>query len=1131
MNRRISLSRIIAINWYGFRQIIDVEETILMSGVSGTGKSALLDLVQRVLLGENWRSNRAAAGAMRGRSEVSYVLCDTNTTRNGEPHYTNRSRASYIALEFTWPVEKGEPKRETWGWRIQYDSPTSDPRRVYFCIPERAGWESFSKAGELLGEDEFKTFIRREYDSSCLFSSQREYLAEMATPQHLYFNEEQLHKTMPKAIAFEPEENMEQFIREFILEESPIDVRDVRKSVIAYRETQERLLKQEDEAKFLGRVREFHSAYERERRTALLFTHLGAVLEEMRLRESLAELQTKLERLQASHASDNEAFAAQTAVAERLKTSLEQFTLDADEAELQAKRSEQHGKLREKALLHEAQQSVRDRLRTLARHWREWLQRGAEQHLEGLPEALNIEPAWLDALGAFDEAEGLQAIPLLAARFNDLFHRIRQLLEPLENDAKATEAKLRTLASEQDRLDHGQTPGDFPLFMAAGQALAKSPAVPEQLCRMIEVKPEAETDGWRRALELVLGRNRFAIVVESMDDYRTAMDLLRRQGRSDESVVHPREALELQAKPAPGSLAEKVTIASGSEQQRKIATSFVHHLIGRIIAAETMDEMDRAPERAVMRDGTYKQKPIRRKLTQPEKLDFTLGKEGLKRLRENLLREQKETTALRDAALAQVNAVKAWVDLGKREWALGDARLPDRSQELYRLPELEAQLATLKVRIEFLETPEREARIGALKEMREQLEAANIAIGKLNYAREGYTRQRHALDESIEGTGERLQAQELEAALSRGRLPADVHEDEVSAEAEALRAQYKAWDDRKHEAERRAERARAKANEARDHRNKERHAMIGAVNPDGRLRHPEYRHDYDPNDEDNERWDTRLRVLEEFELESFRKLAADRRLEWERRLREHVLNRLNDNIQTAERTVKDLRKYLDRQVRGHRYEISQRRDPAFTTLFSLLDPGFELTDELMASTHGAEVQQAMKELMAAVESADKNDERARRLLDYRYYHNYDLEMIRVGAPGGVKAQPISLGRSGRNLSGGENQAPFFISMLAAFRRVYDLGSSRSVHLGLVVMDEAFAKLSGDGVEDCLELAREFELQLLMAFPVDRLGVMAPFAQTIILCEKEEERDAAGYVTRVDNIPTRLSAQQAVESLV
>ena len=63
MSRRISLTRVVAINWYGFRQIFDVDESVLISGAFGTGKSALLDLMQYVLLGEHWRANRAAASA------------------------------------------------------------------------------------------------------------------------------------------------------------------------------------------------------------------------------------------------------------------------------------------------------------------------------------------------------------------------------------------------------------------------------------------------------------------------------------------------------------------------------------------------------------------------------------------------------------------------------------------------------------------------------------------------------------------------------------------------------------------------------------------------------------------------------------------------------------------------------------------------------------------------------------------------------------------------------------------------------------------------------------------------------------------------------------------------------------
>ena len=116
---------------------------------------------------------------------------------------------------------------------------------------------------------------------------------------------------------------------------------------------------------------------------------------------------------------------------------------------------------------------------------------------------------------------------------------------------------------------------------------------------------------------------------------------------------------------------------------------------------------------------------------------------------------------------------------------------------------------------------------------------------------------------------------------------------------------------------------------------------------------------------------------------------------------------------------------------------------------------------------------------------------------------------------------------------GKSQAPFFISMLAAFRRVYDRGdraSTRSQQLGLVVMDEAFSKLSGDGIEDCLALARSFQLQLVMAFPPERLGVMVPHAQTVVMCQKEIERDKEGYVTSITNIPLLTTMAEAMEAL-
>ena len=55
----ICLTRIIGVNWYGFRQIFDVSNHTLVAGAFGCGKSALLDLIQYVMLGEEWRPNRS----------------------------------------------------------------------------------------------------------------------------------------------------------------------------------------------------------------------------------------------------------------------------------------------------------------------------------------------------------------------------------------------------------------------------------------------------------------------------------------------------------------------------------------------------------------------------------------------------------------------------------------------------------------------------------------------------------------------------------------------------------------------------------------------------------------------------------------------------------------------------------------------------------------------------------------------------------------------------------------------------------------------------------------------------------------------------------------------------------------
>ena len=103
MNPRVTLSRIIAVNWYGYRQFIDVHGLTLITGANGSGKSALLDLIQFVLLGEQTsRFNKAAAGAGSGRTLRGYCLCDTNAT-SGPPASPSQASNSHGRLTKTAP--------------------------------------------------------------------------------------------------------------------------------------------------------------------------------------------------------------------------------------------------------------------------------------------------------------------------------------------------------------------------------------------------------------------------------------------------------------------------------------------------------------------------------------------------------------------------------------------------------------------------------------------------------------------------------------------------------------------------------------------------------------------------------------------------------------------------------------------------------------------------------------------------------------------------------------------------------------------------------------------------------------------------------------------------------------------
>ena len=1137
MSQRISLTRIIAINWYGFRQVFDVEDNVLISGAFGTGKSALLDLIQYVLLGEHWRANRAATGNARGRDLVGYCLGDTNQAgRDGGRHFLRQSGITLVALEFTRPATgpRQEPQRETWGVRLEYTSPDARPKHTYFFMPARLAYADIAPNGKLLAEDEFKTWIRREAFADFLITErQGDYLKEMATPRHLNFDDAAFHRTFPKAIAFELEENVERFIRDFILEENPLDVRDVRAALRAYDDTRKRLEKQEDEAAFLRRIGEQHARYETSRREEAILQHTTHALRLLQAEERRDRHAAELKRLEESHADDMRSLAQATKEAEQVGRLLEEvrFQIQKDPdavkmAELRRQKAELEAKV---TALQEARKSARQQLDDRHYRWMQWLNHGAALPLKGLKDLLVVDDGLLSNLRSGTDVERLAALPALAQVFGDLWSGARDLVQPLQQEIRSAESILRQLAEDLENLSKGQAPGAFPLFHAVRDKLGTRV---EQLGRLIEVKPEAER--WWPALELFLGRNRWVLVVNEGADYREALDILRKTppGRDPESLLNPAEARHLGGVAREGSLFSKVEVT------HPVARLYVEHLLGDVRCVETLQELESTDSlRAITPEGIFKQAPLRRRLKPAGTVELTLGREGLARMRATKEREQSETRAEYEALKRRLADVQVWLDNG-RKGGLGDGTLPDRAAELPQLPQLEADLRRTRETIALLMTPEREARQERLEELQGVEHETRAKVAVLLDKGKTFQVATQPEREALARAEEESQAARLEVETSRVQLSrrfSGILDRELAERRDQFRATFLKWGECFTAVAEASNRAGQTAVAARALRHSERERLATTRNDQGHLCHPEYQGEFSIDDEGNDPWAARLRVLETVELARSRQLAADRKREWERRLEDNVLNELNRRITDAQNTIRLLDRYLSQPVGKFRYRLSQRRDTAgYGAIWRLLDSGLEPTDPLAAAIQETEVQRAKEQLMRAVDGTDHKegeaDPQALRLLDYRNYHRYDLEMVPADQP---DAPPISLARSGRNLSGGEGQAPFFISMLAAFRRVYDRGdraSTRSHQLGLVVMDEAFSKLSGDGIDDCLALARSFQLQLVMAFPPERLGVMVPHAETVVMCQKEVERDAQGYVTSITNIPLLTTMAEAMEAL-
>ena len=715
MSRKIELTRIHAINWYGYLgDSFDVRGNLLVAGITGSGKSVIMDLIQLVLVAHQskTRYNQSATGERSTRDLIGYCLGDTKqnigTTRQ---FMRDKGSITYVALEFTWP---GGKRSETWGLRIEYDSAARETpsRLTTFLIPASLTRDAFlttdRKPLDYVGFGKLlETHGGRTFDTPDL------YRREMSLPTHLNFDRTTLDYLLPAAMSFTFMDSFNEFCRRFILPAEDVNIQSVKDSYLVFQNLKRELGLLKDQLGKLEQIAALDAQRKDAERDRDCAQYLEAECRRDHANECLAAAQTRVTNLEAELAGENEQLATLTAQISDASQQLDDLKATLNETP--------DGKL----FLHLKRENLRlvgviDRLKTTGKTVGEAVQGRARQarlwveKLEALPftvdrNALKAVLSGAEQLATCEPKAVRERVRQLAQAVSVALRAAREAAKPLERQTGELEQKRGKFDKSLAALRLGIIEENAVLLAELNRRRPPRNGVPaaQALWQLCEVSDER----WRPALEVAFGR-KFSIVV-SAEDYDKAEEIYHdlEHETPGESLIDPRHARDSR-KPLAGSLALKI------DAEHAIARAVVDGLFGDVICVERRDELRNHP-RAILRDGFMAQRPF---VQRPRHYNNRpcIGRGGLEKQKAWLV-EQIGQIKTQHAQLAP--GVDAWQTAvaHARDCRLESENIHDDLATAEQLPDREDELARNIKQLSELRTKDLEAKEELLITLQSQL--------------------------------------------------------------------------------------------------------------------------------------------------------------------------------------------------------------------------------------------------------------------------------------------------------------------------------------------------------------------------------------------------------------------------
>lgn len=223
-------------------------------------------------------------------------------------------------------------------------------------------------------------------------------------------------------------------------------------------------------------------------------------------------------------------------------------------------------------------------------------------------------------------------------------------------------------------------------------------------------------------------------------------------------------------------------------------------------------------------------------------------------------------------------------------------------------------------------------------------------------------------------------------------------------------------------------------------------------------------------------------------------------------LRENVIAKIHGDIKAAQRHKNEINRMLrDTNFADSTYQIkieaAKNSDGQFYEMlmaseldsknpeFDGMDGQLSFGDDMFYQKYESKIKLLTDKFMPPVENDERSLSQCRmemeKYVDYRTYLQFNMYEQVTDEDGNIIRENYVDDMAGRD-SGGEGQNPKYVALLAGFAMLYMNQSNRDSKIKLVLLDEAFSKMDQRRSEVCLKYARKLDLQLIVCVPDERL---------------------------------------------